>query len=65
MRLRRILIDFFGNRMVIVHSSFSKDTNTQRAKAFGEERIGDFLTEEWRPKIQFWPPMPLPWDFLF
>ena len=46
MRLRRIPIHFFGNRMVVVHPSLSNDTSTRSANAFGEDRIAGFLPGE-------------------
>ena len=41
--------------MVVVHPSLSKDTDTRRVIAFGEERIGDILPVEVRPKTQLLP----------
>ncbi len=44
MRLRRIPIYVFSNRMVVVHPSLSKDIDTRSANTFWEEGIEGLLT---------------------
>ena len=65
MRLCRIPIHFFGNRMVVVHPSLSKGIGTRSAEAFWDERIAGFLPGEKPPKIQFWRLKPSLWYFHF
>ena len=42
-RLCRIPTHLFGNPMVVIHPSLSKDIHTQSAEFFRDERITDFL----------------------
>ncbi len=65
MQLRRIPIDFSGNRMVVVHPLLSKGIDTRSANAFWDERIASFLTGKKPPKMQFWRLMSSLWFFLF
>lgn len=43
MRLRRIPIHSFGNRMVVVHPSLTKDSGSRSTNAFWNEKIVVFL----------------------